>query len=177
MKLLRLIDRTNEAVGRAMSFLIPLLAGILVFELIMRYGFNSPTTWAHDITQMLFGATFVLGAGYTLLHNAHVNMDMFYSRLSVQNKARLDVITGVLLMLFTFVLAWKSFFMAYESILFKETLSASAFDPPLYPIKTVFFIGCMFFFLQAVAKFMRDLITIVTKSDSVGASGEEGGVK
>ena len=80
-------------------------------------------------------------------------------------------------MIFTFTLAWKSFFMAYESIIFKETLYASAFDPPLYPIKTVFFIGCFFFFLQTVAKFTRDLIKIVNKSDSVEAIGKEGSAK
>ncbi|RJR27594.1 MAG: TRAP transporter small permease subunit [Desulfobacteraceae bacterium] len=155
MKFLNVIDKINDTTGRCMSFFIPVLAGLLVFELILRYIFKSPTTWAHDITQMLFGATYMLGAGYTLYHNAHVNMDMFYSRFSARNKLRFDIITGALMVVFTFVLSWKSVFMAYESIIFKETLAASAFDPPLYPIKTVFALGCFLFFLQAAAKLTK----------------------
>lgn len=166
MKLIRFIDKLNETIGKAASFLIPVFAGLLVFELILRYGFESPTTWAHDIAEMLFGATFMLGAGYTLLHGSHVNMDMLYNRLSDKNKQRTDVVTGLLLMVFTLVLSWKSFIMAQESYMFKETLTASAFDPPLYPIKIVFFIGCALFFLQAAAKFTRDLLALFGRDDT-----------
>lgn len=154
-----LVDKLNRRIGLLVSWLTPIIAFILVYELIMRYVFNSPTIWAHEISQFLFGITFMLGAGYTLLGNGHVNMDIFHSRFSTKGKARLDMATALFAFLYLGVLVWKSGYMAIDSCKYKETLAGSFLRPPIYPMKVLFFVGCLLFLLQAVSKFVKDFKT------------------
>ena len=165
--MLDLIDKMNEKVGDFICFGVPVLGFLLLFEVIMRYGFNRPTIWVYDFSNFLFGACYMLGAGYTLLKRGHVNMDMLYSRFPVKGKALADTITGLFMLTFLGVLVWQSGLMAYESILFKEHLLSSVLEPPLYPIKTIFFLGCLLFFLQGLGFFLRDLTTLFTRPDKL----------
>ncbi len=163
------IDAINRQMGRLVSWLVPLIAFILVYELIMRYVFNRPTIWAHEISQFLFGITFMLGAGYTMLQKGHVNMDIFHSRFSLRGRARIDIITAAFTFGYLGVLVCKSGYMAIDSCKYLETLAGSFLRPPIYPMKVLFFIGCLLFFLQAVSKFVKDLKNIRLspgKSDS-----------
>jgi TRAP-type mannitol/chloroaromatic compound transport system permease small subunit len=164
----------NQAAGQFICFGVPLLGVLILFEVVKRYVFNSPTVWIHDISQFLLGAVYMLGAGYTLMLRKHVNMDMLYSRLSVRGRALCDVLTGLLVLVFLGVLSWYSFVMAWESILFREVLTQSVFEPPLYPIKTIFFLGCILFMLQALAQFLRDLTTLVSGSETTPDSDTPG---
>ena len=170
---LKMIDKLNETVGNFASFGVPLLGFLVLYEVIMRYVFNSPTIWVHDTSQFLFGATYMLGAGFTLMLRKHVNMDMLYVRFSIRGKAWSDAVTGVLVIIFLSVLVWQSGLMAWESVIFREVLTQSVFEPPLYPIKIIFFLGCVLFLLQALAQFLRDIATIVDKSEKAANSKTE----
>lgn len=161
--LLYLVDKVNDKVGSFSSFVVPLLGFLILFEVIMRYAFNRPTIWVHDTSQFLFGAAYMLGAGYTLLLRGHVNMDMLYIRFSKRGKALADAATGVLVLAFLCMLVWQSGLMAWESIIFNEHLTQSVFEPPLYPIKIIFFLGCILFLLQALAHWVRDVIVLLAK--------------
>jgi len=167
-RVLGLIDRVNEAVGNFICFGVPLLGFLLLFEVIMRYVFNRPTIWVHEISQFIFGACYMLGAGFVLLRRGHVNMDMLYVRFSKRGKALADAITGVLFLLFLGVMVHQSGIMAWESIIFNEHLIQSVFEPPLYPIKTIFFIGCVLFLLQGLGHLVQDLITLFAGPEQAG---------
>ena len=162
MRAIRAIGKVNEVVGLWVSFGIPLMGFLLLYEVIMRYGFNRPTIWVHEISQFIFGACYMLGAGFTLLRRAHVNMDMLYTRFSLRGKALADTISGLLFLLFLGVMVWHSGYMAYESILFNEHLIQSVFEPPLYPIKIIFFLGCLLFLLQGLGHLVQDLTILIT---------------
>ena len=161
------IDKINHAIGNIICFGLPLLGFLILYEVIMRYAFNRPTIWVHDISQFLFGATYMLGAGYTLLRRGHVNMDMLYVRFTRKGKALADVVAGLLVFLFLGVLTWQSGMMAWESVLFKERLIQSVYEPPLYPIKIIFFIGCVLFLLQVAAQWVRDVIMLFSKPEKL----------
>jgi TRAP-type mannitol/chloroaromatic compound transport system permease small subunit len=171
---LDLIDRVNDRVGSFASFVVPLLGFLILFEVIMRYAFNRPTTWVHDTSQFLFGAAYMLGAGYTLLLRGHVNMDMLYVRFSKRGKALADAATGVLVLVFLSVLVWQGGLMAWESVIFNEHLAQSVFEPPLYPIKIIFFLGCVLLLLQALAHWVRDVIVLLAKPEKTPNAETEG---
>ena len=59
----KVIDRMNEMIGKAISFLILILVGVIVYEIFVRYILNSPTIWAHEISQMVYGAYVILLGG------------------------------------------------------------------------------------------------------------------
>lgn len=169
-----MVERINEVVGFIASFGIPLMAFLLLYEVIMRYGFNRPTVWVHEISQFIFGACYMLGAGYTLMRRGHVNMDMLYTRFSPRGKALSNTVSGLFFLLFLGVLVWQSWIMAYESVLFNEHLIQSVFEPPLYPIKIIFFLGCVLFLLQAVVHLANDLTILFTGREILEESEAEG---
>ena len=150
------------------------MIGILLYEVVMRYGFDSPTIWVHEISQFVFGACYMLGAGFTLLRRAHVNMDMLYTRLPLRGKAAADTLAGLLFLLFLGVMVWHSGIMAYESVIFNEHLIQSVFEPPLYPIKIIFCLGCILFLLQGLAHLAQDITVLVTGQDLSEESEAEG---
>jgi len=65
VKFLHWIDRTNEIAGKAVSFImIPMLL-VMVFEVVMRYGFDAPTIWGTETATFIFAGYILLGGGYS----------------------------------------------------------------------------------------------------------------
>src|SRR5688572_9225294 len=114
------VDLINEWVGRAVAWLT--LGAVLTCFLVvvLRYGFSVGRPWMQELYVWQHAAVFLVGAGYTLLHRGHVNVDIVYTRLSPRARARLDI-NGNLLFLFPWlaVLTWASapFILSSWSIL------------------------------------------------------------
>jgi len=160
--LVKLIDVINEWAGRIVAFLIIFMALVMGYEVILRYGFDDPTFWAHETTQLVFGAYFILGGAYTLLHNGHVNMDVVYRRFPPRIRAVVDIVTSVLFYFFCVLLLWKGGQIAWESIAILER-THSPWAPPFWPVKLTIPIGAFLLLLQGLAKSIHDLYTIKGK--------------
>jgi len=76
LRTIRVVDTFSEWSGKAVAWLIIPLFLSLTYEGIARYAFDAPTLWAYDLSYMLYGALFMLGAHYTLLKGAHIRTDM-----------------------------------------------------------------------------------------------------
>lgn len=161
-KFTHFINSTNTWVGNAVSFGLILITAIAMLEVILRYIFNRPTVWAWEVNGQLFAAVILLGGGYALLHNAHVKLDVVYDRLSLRRKALVDIATFPLFLLFFVILLWQGFDMAYTSLRIQE-VSPTFFGPPLYPIKMCVPVAAFLVLLQGLAKFVRDLTSIMPR--------------
>jgi len=157
--LIHVIDSINIWIGKIFAFLVLLLLGVSMYEVIARYVFNRPTIWAAQILSILFVTMVVLGGGYVLLHNGHVRMDVFYSRLSPRQQAIIDVSTFIVFLLFTGMLAWKTIDMAWASVKIEEA-SWSAFKGPIYPKKIALALSVVLLLLQGVAQLIRNILFI-----------------
>jgi TRAP-type mannitol/chloroaromatic compound transport system permease small subunit len=159
-RILSLIDSINEWVGKTFSFLVLILALIVGYEIVMRYGFNRPTIWVNEMSAMLFGTFTILGGAFTARYNGHVGMDVVYGQLSERAKAALDVISFFILFLpFLGVLVWKGGVSAWKSVMMLEH-DSTQWGPPLYPIRIMLPLGGFLFLLQASAKLVRDLMIL-----------------
>jgi TRAP-type mannitol/chloroaromatic compound transport system permease small subunit len=159
--ILRLIDNISKWTGRAASFLIVVITLVMVFEVVARYILNRPTIWASEITGMLFGTYCLLGGAITLYMGKHVNMDVIYTRLSPKGKATIDIITFWFFVLFCIALIWKGGEVGWRSVMTLEH-SGSVWNPPVYYFKMMLPIGAFLLLLQGIAKFTRDVMTIVS---------------
>ena len=150
------INGLNERVGRITSYLaIPLIL-VVVYEVMMRYLFNSPTVWGFEATTFIYGMHFVLGFAYTHKHNGHVAIDVFESRLPFKPRTILRIIVNLVLFVPTVgLLAYQSVIYAASSWQNWEKASTS-WAPPLYPFKTIMAIGFILLFLQGIAKLIGD---------------------
>ena len=79
LKLIRVIDAITDWGGKIVAWLVIPMVCALVYEVFARYFFHAPTEWAYDVTYMLYGGIFMLGAAYTLLKGGHIRTDMLSS--------------------------------------------------------------------------------------------------
>ena len=73
------IDLANKWVGNIVCWLVIPLTFAMVYEVLARKLFNAPTMWAYDMSRFLYGALFMLGAGYALSKGVHIRADFLYS--------------------------------------------------------------------------------------------------
>lgn len=160
--LLKSIDTLNEYAGRMTRWFCVALVVILSYEVTMRYAFGNPTTWAHLTSMMLGGAIVCLGLGYTHLHKSHIRIDVLYVKLSPRNKALIDVVMSVILLLpLLIAFTSTSFTWMVESWATNEIRTESFWYPPAGPFRTAMFIGWVLFSLQCTAQFVRDVHCLV----------------
>lgn len=146
----------NLWVGRLTAYLVLFMLAFLLYEVISRYVFQSPTFWAHETAQMVYGVHFILVAGFVLVYNAHIRMDVFYSRWSARTKAKVDSVTAILALIFLIMFLWQATAGAWHSLLIRE-ISFSAWGPPIWIFKCFFPTGVLLILLQAIAMFIRDV--------------------
>ncbi len=164
--LVRAIDRFNATVGRAVACIILIMIAVVIFEVVMRYGFRAPTQWANELTTYIFAGYIFLGAGYTLLYRDHVNMDVVYASLSRRTRAVLDVLTAGFAFLYCYILVSTGWEAAWGAFLSGRT-TGTDWNPPLYPALVLLPIGAGLLLLQLFAKFVRDLFCAVTGRELV----------
>ncbi len=157
---LRFIDDLNDWIGKILSYAVFIMFVLVLSEVVRRYFFNSPTVWANELTQLVFGVYVILSGGYILRWGGHVNVDIFYSTLSDRWKAILDIFTSTIFFLFCGMLFVYGGSLAWESLSNFEH-SRSAWNPPLYPFKLCIPLAMILLMLQGIAKLIRDIYTLI----------------
>lgn len=149
------VDRLSEQVGQWLKWLVLLSSLISAGVAIVRYSLHTGSNAWLEIQWYMFGAMFLLGAGYALKHEEHVRVDIFYSRMSPRTRAWVDVFGGILFLLPTAVIiGWMSIPMVTNSILSGEYSS----DPGglvRWPIKICIPIGFALLTLQGLADIIK----------------------
>lgn len=161
---LRTVDRLSEGIGLLVSVLMPAMVVVLAIEVVARYVFNSPTIWAYDTAIFMFGYTGLLGGAYALKRKEHINVDLFYARLSPRGKAVLDVITGLLFFFFMALVVVYGWTSAIEAIKGGEA-TATLWGPPIGHFKLMIPIGAALLILQGLANWIRSLYLAATNRE------------
>jgi len=155
---LKFVDKTSEAAGKIFAWTIVFLVAGLMYEVIARYVFNAPTIWAYDITYMIYGAHFMMGAAYLLYVRGYVRIDVFHRLLPPRWKGGVDAFLFLILFFpVMVVLLVKGIDYVAFSWSLQETSVAGAWRPPIYPLKTILPIAIFLLMLQGVAEFIRSL--------------------
>ena len=154
--LLRVIDRINDVLGAiAMVFLVAMICDML-YEVVSRRVFGSPTMWAYDISYMLNGVGFMFAAGYTLRRNGHIRIDFLSSRFKYRNQDLINIVVYIVLVIpalsFLIMGAYAGWLNAF---LTNELEPASAWQPLLWPLYAGILIGYISFVLQSIAELIR----------------------
>ena len=153
--LARVIDALNERVGRLAMWLVLVTTLISAANGLVRYGFGvSSNAWL-EIQWYLFGALFLLAAGYTLKHNGHVRIDLIYGRLSPRGRAWVDLLGGVFFLLpFCGLIIWYAWPMFMVSWTGNE-MSPDAGGLVRWPVKLLIPAGFSLLALQGVAEIIK----------------------
>lgn len=152
------IDSISQGFGKAVAWLILPNVLALVYEVIARYIFQSPTIWSYEVTYFLYGTHFLLGAAFVLLLKGHIRIDVLYMHLSPRGRALIDVL-GYLILFFPVVIAliYAGAEFTLQSYQMGEKSGASPWRPYLYPFKAVLVVSFFLLLLQGISEFLRSL--------------------
>jgi len=156
------IDRLSDRTGRAFCWLVIPLTVLICYEVFTRRVLGAPTIWTFELSNFLYGAHFMLVAGYGLLHKSHVCIDLFVMRGSKRTAYVLDLICYfVLFFPFVIMLLYHGIDFAKDSWATWET-SWSTWAPPLYPIKPVIPVTAFLLLIQGVSEVIKKFIFLKT---------------
>lgn len=152
-------ENINHWAGQITLYLVFILPAVMLYEVVLRYVFNSPSIWVFETSNFLFGGIIILGGGYLLLHKGHVSVDILYNRLSVRGRAILDLCTSPLFFLFVGVLMWQGIDMFWTSLSRWEH-TPSVWAPLLWPVKLLIPVGCGLMLIQLLVNFVKNIMIV-----------------
>ena len=151
-KLCGQIDALNERVGAFAAWLILLMAGITFLVAVLRYGLNFGSIALQESITYLHAFVFMIAGAYTLKHNEHVRVDIFYQGMSLRKKAWVDLLGCVLLLLpFAGFIVWTSFDYVINSWRYLEKSREAGGLPLVFILKTFIPVMAILLFLQAIS--------------------------
>jgi TRAP-type mannitol/chloroaromatic compound transport system permease small subunit len=155
LALSRAIDRINENVGRVVYWLVLVAVVISTANAIVRKAFNVSSNSFLEIQWYLFSVVFLFCAGYTLLRNQHVRIDVIAGRLSPRAQAWIDIFGTLFFLLPMAVtimwLSWPVFVLAYE----RQEVSTNAGGLIVWPARLVVPIGFFLLVIQGVSELIK----------------------
>ncbi|HKW37509.1 MAG TPA: TRAP transporter small permease subunit [Burkholderiales bacterium] len=179
LSLSRLIDAMSERVGRAVYWLILVAVLVSAGNAVVRYAFNRSSNAWLEVQWYLFSAVFLFCAGYTLLHNQHVRIDVVVGHLSRRTQAWIDLIGTVLFLLPMAIvimwLSWPVFLDAYRS----HEISTNAGGLIVWPARLMVPIGFFLLIAQGLSElikrvaFLRGMLPDPTEKHEASSEAEE----
>jgi TRAP-type mannitol/chloroaromatic compound transport system permease small subunit len=158
----RLVDALNERIGRGVAWLTLAMVLITFLVVVLRYVFAIGWVWMQESYVWLHGVVFMVGAGYTLLHDGHVRVDVFYRPASSRWKAVVDLAGAFLLLtpvaLLVLLVSWD--YVAKSWLKLEESREAGGL-PGLYLLKTVILVFCVLILLQGLSLAGRSLLVLM----------------
>jgi len=156
------VDAINDWIGRGAAWLTLAMALVTFIIVILRYGFNMGWIWMQESVVYMHGALFMLTAGYTLLAEGHVRVDLFYRPLGHTYKAVIDLVGSMLLLLPTcLLLAYYSYSYVSHSWYVLEGSREAGGIPGVFLLKSVIPIGALLLALQGLSKAARSLLVLL----------------
>jgi TRAP-type mannitol/chloroaromatic compound transport system permease small subunit len=155
---IRTVDKFTDRTGTVVSWLSVPLVGAVAYEVISRYLFNAPTIWAFDVTYMLYGTLFMVGAAYALHKGAHIRTDFFWEQFSTRKKGWIDALSYLLLFFPAFiallVISWHEFLYSWR---INELSDQTPWRPVLWPFKGMVPLACLLLLIQGFSEFLKSL--------------------
>ena len=149
------VTRVIQKAGDLASLLILAIMAVVTYEVVSRYAFNHPTSWAWVINKQIFGVFVLIAGGYTLIHKSHIRIEMLYDRFPPAMRTVIRWLTLLAALLFLGSLLWKSTVMGLEAWETKE-LNMGVFKLPLYPLKLFMPVATLLFILGCIAAAIKN---------------------
>ncbi|HET7262040.1 MAG TPA: TRAP transporter small permease subunit [Casimicrobiaceae bacterium] len=155
LALSRAIDALTERIGRVVYWLVLIVALISAANATVRKLFNYSSNAYLEIQWYLFSVIFLFGAGYTLLRNEHVRIDILSARFSPRLQNWIDVIGIVFFLLpMSIILMWLGWPLFVDSFV-RHEVSANAGGLIVWPARLMIPVGFALLIVQAVSELIK----------------------
>lgn len=155
------LENFSEWTGRSVAWLTLAMVLVTFAIVIFRYVFSMGWIWLQESVSYLHAFVFMLGAAYTFKHDAHVRVDIFYRRFSVRQRALVDLLGNLLLVLpvclFIFLNSWDSVLGSWSRLEGSEETDGLDL---VYVLKTCMLLMPMLVSLQGIANILRNVLIL-----------------
>jgi TRAP-type mannitol/chloroaromatic compound transport system permease small subunit len=150
------VDQLSKTVGHAFAWLIVILTLGTCYEVFVRYALNNPTSWAFDMSYIVYGGLFLMAGAYTLSRNGHVRGDVLYRLWPARVQASVELALYVLFffpgVISLMVAGWAYGFDAFK---LREVSVNSPAGVPVWQLKMLIPFAGFFLTLQGIAESLR----------------------
>ncbi len=155
----KFVDRLNEKVGLAVSWLTSLLVLTVCIDVFTRYVLKTSSVAVQELEWHIFATIFLLGSAYTLKHNKHVRVDVFYMNFSPRGQALANCIGSCLFLLpFAVMAVWASQNFVVNSFNLSEISPDPGGLPARFILKSMIPIGFSLICLQGLSMACRSFV-------------------
>lgn len=156
------LDLLAEFLGRCASLFAPVMLLVTCYVVLTRYVFNSGSVAVQDLVTYCNALLFTLGAGYTLKHNAHVRVDIFYGPATARTKAWANLLGFLFLLLpVTIFLLWSCWTYVTNSWAIREGSADTGGLPYVYLLKTLMLVMAATLLTQGLAEGLRSMLQLL----------------
>ena len=160
-RFLHAIDQLSKTVGHAFAWCILFLTFGTCYEVFMRYVLNNPTSWAFDMSYIMYGALFYMAGAYTLSRGGHVRADVFYRLWRPRTQATVELVLYVIFffpgVLALVIAGWA---YGYDAARLREVSVNSPAGVPIWQLKILIPFGAALLAVQGLAEVTRCLMCI-----------------
>jgi TRAP-type mannitol/chloroaromatic compound transport system permease small subunit len=160
-RLIYSIDQLSKTVGHAFAWCIVVLTLGTCWEVFVRYALNDPTSWAFDLSYMMYGAVFYMAGAYTLSRGGHVRADMFYRKWPEPTQAKVELLLYIVFFfpgILALVVAGSAY--GFESLRIREVSVNSPAGMPIWPLKMMICVGGLLIAIQGFAEVLRCVVCL-----------------
>ena len=163
------IDTLNLRVGQVVSWASGLVVVVVFVDVVMRYAFNISFVFTQELEWHMFAFIFLMGAGYTLLKDGHVRVDIFYQRCSAKGQAWINLL-GVIFFLIPgcYLIIHTSALWVHNSWSVMEGSPDPGGIPYRYLLKACVPVGFSLILLQGISLGLKSLMTILGRDIEAG---------
>ena len=162
-RLVYTIDQLSKTIGHAFAWCIIILTFGTCYEVFVRYALDDPTSWAFDMSYLMYGAIFYMAGAYTLSRGGHVRADMLYRKWSERTQAGVELLLYVVFFfpgILALVIAGGDY--GVEAIRLREVSVNSPAGVPIWPLKAMIPFGAGLMALQGLAEVLRCVLCLRT---------------
>ncbi len=161
-RLIKGIESVSMFVGYIGAWVIAPLVVSMVYEVLARHLFNAPTFWAYEIGYMLAGTCYLFGMAYCMKRKGHVRVDFIYDQIGPKLRAVVDIIGYIFLLLPGLIwLTYGLYGYALEAYISQEVSGESAWNPVIWPFRTIWVIAFVTLVLQTFAEILKSVLILL----------------
>ncbi|MEM9147353.1 MAG: TRAP transporter large permease subunit [Pseudomonadota bacterium] len=166
-----IVDHISRFSGLAVAQLYLICAAVTVYEVIARYVFNAPTSWAFEVVMVVCAVAWMISAGYVTLKKRHIGITVFYIMAGDRGRWALDLFAMGVGVLALFMLADDTLVRALDSIDLIERAGTAFNSPEPMVLKTALCLGAMIYLAQLLVNLWRHFESRVGRNVVLGIAG------
>ena len=165
-KIILAIDTTTDRLGRFLCWASVLMAVLIGAVVLLRYGLNIGSIFTQEAATYLHSSLFMLGSIFTLKSGKHVRVDVFYRRFNARDRAWIDAIGGIVLLIpfsiFVLLITWDYVAQSWQTL---EVSADPGGIPAVYLLKSLMPVMAVGLFFQGLAEIFRSILVLLKENE------------